>query len=725
MTDLEIDKIVAGLSLEEKCAMIHGAGLFRTAGVNRDCSCGTSFFKEGIPSLVMSDGPMGVRNEFCDDSWDTPGTNDDFVSYLPSETAIAATWNEERAFECGDVLGSEARGRGKDMILAPGVNIMRTPLCGRNFEYLSEDPFLTGRLAVSIIKGIQKNDVSACVKHFALNNQETQRSDINSVADIRSLNEIYFPAFRAAVREGKACAVMCAYNRWQGVHCSENKTLLEKILRDEWNFDGVVVSDWGAVHSTKAAAENGTDIEMDIFPNFDDYHFAAPLVKAVREGSVSESVVDAKVKRILRLMQKLNIQGKDRNKGAYNTEEHRRVCLNTARESVVLLKNEGNVLPIDEKKIKTVTVIGYNADAMQSPYGGSAAIKALYEITPLAGIKMYLGGNTRVRYCQGYGYPKKDCEDIEKFRAELHDEAVKAARESDCVIFVGGTMHYHPEFRLGNNALSNLRGKDPCRIDSEGFDRDDIKLPLEQDALINDILDANANTVIVISSGNAVDMSAWSDRAKAIVQTWYNGMEGGRALAEVLFGKINPSGKLPFTVPKKLEDCPAHALGEFPGDGTDVRYKEGVFVGYRYFSTFKKEAAFCFGHGLSYTKFEYSGMKVKAGNNNVQIKFNVKNCGNVAGAEVAQVYVGGVCEKPNGRIENPSLELRGFCKKYLLPGESAECNVTLDTSAFEYYSEEKQDWVLPDANRKIFAGSSVEDIRLEGEVSVAEMQSGI
>ncbi|MDP4088277.1 MAG: glycoside hydrolase family 3 C-terminal domain-containing protein, partial [Bacillota bacterium] len=511
----KIEELIGSMTLEEKVSMCHGAGLFRTAAVER----------LGIPPLKMSDGPMGVRKEFPNDNWNSLDYSDDFVTYLPCNTALAATWNRELAYESGRVLGDEARGRGKDVILAPGINIHRSPLCGRNFEYMSEDPYLISQMAVPFIKGVQENDVAACVKHFALNNQETERLAVNVEVDERTLREIYLPGFEAAVKEGNSYTIMGAYNKYRGTHCSHNDYLINDVLKGQWSYDGVVISDWGAVHDTFEAAYNGLDIEMNVTSSFNEHFMADPLIEKVRSGEIKEEAVNEKVRRILRLMFKLKMFDHDRFKGAYNTREHREKALDTAREAVVLLKNENSMLPLNEKKIKRLAVIGDNAERLHSNGGGSAEIKALYEISPLLGLKMKLGGNTEVGFARGYS------SEADADKEKLMKEALQIAKAADTVVFVGGLNH---------------------SFDTEGLDRTDLKLPYGQDELIKRIVEVNKNTVVVMISGSPVEMNEWIDDAAAVVQSWYSGIEGGYALAEVLLGDVNPSGKLPVTFPKTL-----------------------------------------------------------------------------------------------------------------------------------------------------------------------------
>lgn len=696
----KIEEIISELKLEEKVAMVHAAGLFRNGSVER----------LGIPSLYMSDGPMGVRNEFPNASWVPVGNTDDYVTYLPSISALACTWNRNLAYEEGNILGKEARGRGKDIILAPGINIVRSPLGGRNFEYMSEDPYLTAQLAVPYIKGVQENDVAACVKHFAVNSQETERLNVDVVIDERAVREIYLPAFEAAVKEGNSYSIMSAYNKLWGLHCSHNKWLLRDVLEKEWGYDGVLVSDWSAISDTKLAAEAGMDIEMSVTDNFDEYFFANPLIKAVKEGEIKEELIDEKVRKILKLMYRLNMFSDERKSGEYNSFESRRKTLDIARESVILLKNEENLLPLN-KKVKKVAVIGQNANIRHCEGGGSAEVKSLYEVTPLMGIKMLLGGNCEVAYAKGYTH------DFNKRKA-VNEEAIELAKNSDVVIFIGGLKHTKEDFSLFQNALHSTKEDNMVvNIDSEGNDKTDMKLPYNQDEIINSLLEVNPNAIVVITAGSPVDMSSWVDKSKALVNVSYNGMEGGRALAEVLFGDVNPSGKLTVTIPKKLEDSPAHSIGEFPGKA-QVRYDEGIFVGYRYFSTYDVEPQFVFGHGLSYTEFRYNDIKVNLTEENEKInatvKFKVTNIGEKEGAEVAQVYVNDV----ESSVKRPVIELKGFEKVRLMPGESKEVTINLDKKSFAFYSDEENSWIVEDGKFNILIGSSSTDIRLEESINI-------
>lgn len=690
--------------------MIHGAGLFETGEVER----------LSIPPLKMSDGPMGVRMEFEKDSWTPKGYSDDFVTYLPSNSAIAATWNRSLAYESGKVLGEEARGRGKDVILAPGINIKRSPLCGRNFEYMSEDPYLTAEQCVPLIQGIQESDVAACVKHFAVNNQERNRLWVNVEVEERALREIYLPAFKAAVEKGEVLSLMGAYNLMRQSRCCENEYLLDEILRKEWNWDGVVISDWGGILRTKESAEVSMDIEMSVYTNFDDYFFAKPLLEAVKNGEIAEEKVNEKVLRILCKMSVLHMLEGERNSGCYNTPEHRKAALETARESVVLLKNEENRLPLNAGEIKKLLVIGRNAECLHSCGGGSAEIKALYEISPLMGLKSQLGGNVQVTYVEGYYIPEQLEQDgswqenslddregkvareelvtteIATKRKELLEEAVALTKQYKDVIFVGGLNHQY---------------------DLEDQDRRDMRLPYGQDELIEALLEVNPNTVIVINAGSPVEMNRWQQQAKAIVWHWYAGMEGGNALAEVLLGKINPSGKLQETFPITHTDCSAHCIGEF-GKKDEVCYSEGIFVGYRYYDTEKIPVSFPFGHGLSYTTFSYKEGKVVCQGNTQDAQITVscmlKNTGERAGQEVVQLYV----SAPGNTVKRPMKELKGYEKVELASGEEKEVVFHLEAEDLAYYDEEVQKMCVESGEYELLLGSSVEDIRCSTKISI-------
>jgi beta-glucosidase len=705
-TELKIKALLKQMTLEEKIGMIHANSSFTSAGVPR----------LGIPELVMSDGPHGVRPEHGRD-WILDEGVDDAGSYLPTGITLASTWNPLLGFQYGSVLGQEARYRGKDMILGPGVNIIRSPLNGRNFEYASEDPFLVSKMAVGYIKGVQSQGVSACVKHFAANNEEQDRNTVDVRMSERALREIYLPAFKSAVQEGNVYAVMGSYNKFRGQFATHNKYLVNTILKGEWGFKGILLSDWGAVHNVKEALYNGTDLEMGtdlrLMNNsvsqtdasgkalskkiYDQFFMADSALNMVKEGKVPESIIDDKVARILRVMFAINmIDSNDRPKGVYNSKEHQQVALKVAEEGIVLLKNEKNLLPLN-KSIKSIAVIGENATRENSMGGGSSQVKAKYEITPLQGLKNLLGTTTKITYARGYKIDKK-----QKADDELIEEAVKAAKSADVAIIYCGWTHGYDYSKWGDNTF-----------DAEGTDKPDMKMPFEQDKLITAVLAANPKTIVVLIGGGPVDMNKWINKTPAIIQGWYPGMEGGNALAKVIFGDVNPSGKLPMTFPKVLEDVPAHKLGEFHGTKGVVNYNDDIFVGYRYYETFNVKPQFAFGHGLSYTNFKYSDADFKSSKNTLKITIDIKNTGKVDGAEVVQVYV----KKP-GTIKLPNEELKAFEKVFLKAGESKKVLLSISKDDLKYYDEDKKDWLLGEGKVNVMIGSASDDIKIKKEIEL-------
>ena len=697
----QVEEILKQLTLEEKVGMIHGDGLFQTKGVER----------LGIKPLKMSDGPMGVREDFENGAWIPLNQSDDYSTYLPSGSAIASTWNHNLAYKYGQVLGREARGRGKDVILAPSINIVRSPLCGRNFEYLSEDPYLTSRLAVEMVKGIQESDVVACAKHFAANNQETNRLSVDVIVKEKTLQEIYFKAFHDVIKKANALGIMSAYNKINGHFCSHSKWLLNKILRDDWKYKHLVISDWGAVHDTKEAAEAAIDIEMSVTNDFDNYNLANPLIEKVKNGEIAIEHIDNKVRNILRTMFEVKMLGETdkRKSGAYNTKEHQNIAYEIALEAIVLLKNEDNVLPLN-KNIKKLLVIGDNAIRHHSNKGGSAEIKALYEISPLLGLRTKLGGNVDVKFVKGYYVPEKAkddvhwqelsleertkqeqaySEEIKVKQKEYLEEAVKLAKEYENIIIFAGLNHEH---------------------DLEGQDRNDIKLPYEQDRLISEILKVNPNTVIHVLSGSAVDMSKWNEQAKAILWSSYIGMETGHALASIIFGDVSPSGKLTQTFAEKLSDYSSHSIGEYPGNDK-VHYYEEESVGYRHFLTKQIKPLYPFGHGLSYSRFTYDNFSCKKDNDQYRINLTIKNSGNFDASETIQVYI----RKVNA--EEPMI-LKGFEKVFLKKGETKAVSITLDNEAFSFYNEELQQFVVINGGYQVSVGTSLEKIIHQFEIEV-------
>lgn len=685
-TEAKITVLIKQMTLEEKVGMIHANSSFTSAGVKR----------LGIPELVTSDGPHGVRLEHGR-GWSVIPNVDDAGTYLPTGNTLAATWNPQLGYAFGSVLGSEAKYRGKDVILGPGINIIRSPLNGRNFEYQSEDPYLISQMVVGYIKGVQAQGISACVKHFAANNEEVDRSSVNVEMSERALREIYLPGFKAAVTQAQVNTVMGSYNKFRGQYATENDYLVNRILKGEWGFKGLLMSDWGAVHNTMEALQNGTDLEMgsDIGKpalKFNKFYMADTVLTLVKSGKIPESVIDDKVRRILRVMFKTHMIDGKRTPGAYNTPEHEQTALKVAEEGIVLLKNDAQLLPLQKAAIKTLAVIGENADRPNAMGGGSSQVKAKYEVTPLQGLKNLLGDAVNIQYAQGYKIARNQQAD-----AQMIQQAADAAAKADAAVLFCGWTHGYDYNVWQDNAY-----------DAEGVDKPDMNMPFGQNELIKAVLKANPKTIIVLMGGGPIDMSQWVNNSKAIIEGWYPGMEGGNALAKIIFGEVNPSGKLPMTFPKKLEEAPAHKLGQFPGVNGTVHYNEGIFVGYRYFDTYKVEPQFAFGHGLSYTTFSYSNMQVqKTGKQQALVTLTVTNTGKMAGAEVVQLYVKE--EKP--LLERPDKELKAFSKVYLKPGESKRVSFKLNKDAFAYYDDKRHAWVVDGGKYDILVGSSSHDIR--------------
>ena len=695
---MAVEAVLRQLTLDEKIALVHGNSAFTNAGVPR----------LGLPEWVMSDGPHGVRPE-QGRNWTPPTTpQNDAGTYLPPGSTLGATWNPTLGYAFGTVLGQEAAFRGKDVILGPGINIMRSPLNGRNFEYLSEDPLLVSRMVVGYVRGVQDQGVAACVKHYALNNQETNRFKVNVEVSERALREIYLPGFEAAVRQGGAYTLMSAYNKVRGHYASHSEYLLNQVLKREWGFQGVVISDWAAVHDTRAAAlagldlEMGTDLDMLPNPNYSRFFFADSLRAQVRRGALPVALLDDKARRILRVMYRTHVPDKrQRPAGSYNTPAHQAVARQVAEEAVVLLKNERNFLPLTKARLKTVAVIGANAERLNALGGGSSQVRAKFEITPLQGLRDELGAGIAVRFAPGYAIACGQRAD-----PALIAEAVAAAKAADVAVVVGGWTHGYDYKVWADNAY-----------DAENADKPDLRLPFGQDELISAVLAANPRTVVVLVGGGPADVSAWAPSAPAIVQAWYGGQAGGAALAGVLLGRVNPSGKLPVTFPVHLADVPAQKLGEYGygkarPDSMTVRYKDDIFVGYRYYDTYKVAPQFAFGHGLSYTTFGYTNLRVVPGPRTVSVSFTLTNTGRRAGAEVAQLYV----QAPGGGpVPRAAQELKGFEKVSLPPGQARTVTLVLDRRAFEYY-DEKGGWTLAPGTYGLRVGSSSRDIRLTGTV---------
>lgn len=698
-----VEDALSRLTLKEKIAMVHAQSKFSSAGVPR----------LGIPEAWMTDGPHGIRPEVLWDEWDQAGwTNDSCVAY-PALTCLAATWNPEMSLLYGKSIGEEARYRNKTVLLGPGVNIYRTPLNGRNFEYMGEDPYLSARMVVPYVQGVQQNGVAACVKHFALNNQEINRHTLNVIVDDRALYEIYLPAFKAAVQEGKAWAIMGAYNLYKGQHACHNRYLLNDILKGEWGFDGVVVSDWGGAHDTDEAITNGLDMEFGSWTDglangtsnaYDNYYLAMPYLQRIQQGKVGTKELDDKVRRILRLAFRTTMN-LDRPYGALLSPEHYEAARRIGEEGIVLLQNKDNLLPIDLNRAKKIAVVGENAVKMMTVGGGSSSLKVQRELSPLDGIKRRVGNRAEVVYARGYvgdasgeyngvvtGQDLRD----DRSPAELIAEAVKVASDADYVIFIGG--------------LNKSAGQD-C----EDSDRKGLGLSYGQDEVISALAKANKNLIVVNISGNAIAMP-WVNEVPAIVQDWYLGSEAGSALAAILMGDVNPSGKLPFTFPVKLEDVPAHSLGEYSAvrsrEVTDIKYNESIFVGYRWTDKQKKvKPLFPFGHGLSYTTFAYgkptADSKSLSTDGTLTVQVTVKNTGAREGQEVVQLYI----SDKKSSLPRPVKELKGFKKIKLAPGEEKEVTFTIGKEALSYFDDAQHAWVAEPGKFEAIIAASAADIK--------------
>lgn len=699
-----IEDVMKRLSTEEKIAIIHAQSKFSSPGVKR----------LGIPDIWTSDGPHGIRPEVLWDEWKQAGwTNDSCVAF-PALTCLAATWNEEMSHLYGKSIGEEARYRNKSILLGPGVNIYRTPLNGRNFEYMGEDPYLASRMVVPYIKGVQENGVAACVKHYALNNNEINRHTTNVIVDDRTLYEIYLPAFKAAVQEGGAWSIMGSYNLYRNQHGCHNEYLLNDILKGEWGFDGVVVSDWGGTHDTDEAIFNGLDLEFGTHTNglssgarnaYDSYYLATPYLEKINSGEAGTEELDDKVRRILRLAFR-TVMRTDRPFGSMLSEAHYAAAREIGNEGIVLLKNEGGILPIRPEKGDRILVVGENAIKMMTVGGGSSSLKVQHEISPLQGIREAFGETAEVDYVRGYVGDTSDSfdgvvtgQDLKDGRSadELLEEAVREARNSDYVIFVGGL------------------NKSPHQ-DCENTDREGLGLPYGQDRVIEALAAVSSRFAVINISGNAVAMP-WVDKVPAIVQGWYLGSETGHSIADILSGKANPSGKLPFTFPVTLGDSPAHAVGDYPGtrngDVWDMEYKEGILVGYRWFDTKDIKPLFAFGHGLSYTDFTYgkaaADSRKISGDDTLTVSVEVRNTGKVTGKEVVQLYISDL----KSGLPRPEKELKGFRKVELAPGEARTVTFTISKDDLSFFDAEKHGWVAEPGRFKALIGSASDDIRTE------------
>lgn len=725
--DRQIDGIISRMTLEEKVNMLHAKHMFVSAGVER----------LGIADMHYADGPFGIREEMQPDGWMPLGWVNDKATFFPTGSALAATWSPELAYAYGSAIAKEARLRGKDMLLGPAINIQRIPTGGRTYEYLSEDPILSSQLSVGYTRGAQDNGVAVCLKHFALNNQENNRGTVNVIVGERALREIYLPQFRAAVEEADAYGVMAAYNKVDGWWCAENDMLLNEILRDEWGFAGMVISDWGGTHSTVNSIKNGLNVEMP-----DKKYLGQALLDSVKAGKVSEDLIDKRVREILRVRMAVTpIPENEANKEMTCQPAQQKLAYDVASRSIVLLKNDG-VLPLKLADKPVIAVIGANATQKMASGGLGAGVKTLYEVTPLEGLTTKIGDRAEIIYAKGYEpvqynfadrFRKRSPEELEKeahakelAAQKLADEAVRFASGADLVLFIGG-----------NNRA----------VETEGEDRKDMFLPSGQDKLITRIAKVNPNIITVLTSGAPNDLNTVNPLSRALLISWFNGSEGGNALADVLLGKVSPSGRLPFTIPVKLKDSPAYALGNYPqndrnadvfaslvstGDTTrqsqegkakalekdrdNAYYSEESLVGYRWFDTKKVPVMYPFGHGLTYASFEYSRLrtdkKTYDKDDEITIKFELQNTGVIAADEVVQVYV----HRINPSVEWPYKELKTFKRVTLEPGESKTVSLSVPVKSLMYWNETKHAWDNDLCKMELLAGASASDIRLKRKI---------
>lgn len=714
-----VEDALSRMTLQEKINIIHAQSKFSSPGVPR----------LGISEIWCTDGPLGVRPEVLWDEWEQAKWTNDSCTAFPSLTALAATWNPDMARLYGKSIGEEARFRNKSVLLGPGVNIYRTPLCGRNFEYMGEDPFLSSQMVVPYIEGVQSNGVATCVKHFALNNNEINRHTSNPIVDDRTLYEIYLPAFKAAATEGNSWSFMGGYNLFRGEHASYNPILMNDILKGEWNYDGAVISDWGAVHDTSTAVDGGLDMEFGSWTNgltngksnaYDNYFLASPYLKGIQDGTYSEKELNDKVRRVLRLTFRTSMN-RNRPYGSMGSDEHIAACREIGQEGVVLLQNRDNILPIDLKKTKKIAVIGENAIKMMTVGGGSSSLKARYEITPLEGLRKRVGNDAEIVYARGYvgdtttsynGVVTGQNLTDSRSAQELRDEAMRVAKDADVVLFIGG-----------------LNKSD--HQDAEDSDRLSMDLPYGQNELIEAISKVNPNLVVVNISGTGVAMP-WTKNVKGILQAWYLGNETGNTLASLLTGDVNPSGKLPYTYYASLDQCGAHKLGEYPGhpgidalgnEVMDMPYNEGIFVGYRFTDKNKLKPTFPFGHGLSYTEYKYGKATIDKSKGNENDTFTVTvpvtNAGTREGKETVQLYISDLkCSVPR-----PVKELKGFKKVSLKPGETKNVTFRITADALKYFDADKHTWVSEPGKFEALVGASAGDIRTKVPFTLTPLQS--
>ncbi len=705
--EAEITEIIKSMTLEEKVNMLHGKNMFSSAGIER----------LGIADMEYADGPFGIREEMEPHSWTPLGWETDRATFFPTGSALAATWSPEIAYEYGKGMAIEAKLRGKDMILGPAMNIQRLPTGGRTYEYLSEDPILSGELAVGYTLGSQDQNEAVCLKHFAVNSQENMRGFINAQISERALREIYLTPFEMAVKKANAMGVMAAYNKVWGEWCSENFNLQNTILRNEWGFKGLIISDWGGTHSTVGAAVGGLDVEMP-----GHTYMGEALADSVRSGAVPMEVVDSHVRNILRVRFAITPVPKDvANTKVTSLPETQAIAYKVASKSIVLLKNDG-LLPL--KNVKTVAVIGDNATRTMGLGGVGAGVKTLYEVTPLEGLQNALKGKARIRYARGYEpapqarwgqqLPANAMEEYAKRMEKLKKEALKVAKGADVVLFIGG---------------------DNREVETEGSDRTTIQLPFQQDELLKAIAEVNPNIVAVMVAGAPVDLRTVNPIAKGLVYSWFNGTEGGNALADVLTGKIAPSGKLPFTLPEKLEDSPAYALGVYPqteqGGGdvfvnlvnnrdrqaarrADAEYSEGIFVGYRWYTTKNVKPMYPFGYGLSYVNFQYANLNADVKDDTIEVTFDLSNRGQQEADEVAQVYIA----RPDSKVERPKYELKGFKRVAIQAGQTTKVTISIPKENLRHWNEFQHAWNVEKGKAVIYVGSSSVDLPLQTTIEI-------
>ncbi|MBR3626375.1 MAG: glycoside hydrolase family 3 C-terminal domain-containing protein [Bacteroidaceae bacterium] len=705
--EAEITEIIKSMTLEEKVNMLHGKNMFSSAGIER----------LGIADMEYADGPFGIREEMEPHSWTPLGWETDRATFFPTGSALAATWSPEIAYEYGKGMAIEAKLRGKDMILGPAMNIQRLPTGGRTYEYLSEDPILSGELAVGYTLGSQDQNEAVCLKHFAVNSQENMRGFINAQISERALREIYLTPFEMAVKKANAMGVMAAYNKVWGEWCSENFNLQNTILRNEWGFKGLIISDWGGTHSTVGAAVGGLDVEMP-----GHTYMGEALADSVRSGAVPMEVVDSHVRNILRVRFAITPVPKDvANTKVTSQPETQAIAYKVASKSIVLLKNDG-LLPL--KNVKTVAVIGDNATRTMGLGGVGAGVKTLYEVTPLEGLQNALKGKARIRYARGYEpapqarwgqqLPANAMEEYAKRMEKLKKEALKVAKGADVVLFIGG---------------------DNREVETEGSDRTTIQLPFQQDELLKAIAEVNPNIVAVMVAGAPVDLRTVNPIAKGLVYSWFNGTEGGNALADVLTGKVAPSGKLPFTLPEKLEDSPAYALGVYPqteqGGGdvfvnlvnnrdrqaarrADAEYSEGIFVGYRWYTTKNVKPMYPFGYGLSYVNFQYANLNADVKDDTIEVTFDLSNRGQQEADEVAQVYIA----RPDSKVERPKYELKGFKRVTIQAGQTTKVTISIPKENLRHWNEFQHAWNVEKGKAVIYVGSSSVDLPLQTTIEI-------